>query len=66
MREFLSDHHVPFEDRNVRASEEARRELADRADAVVVPQLFWGDRHVVGFDPEALTELVDAYRATVA
>ena len=63
MREFLSAHDVPFSDRNIRQSEEARAELAARTDQLVVPQLFWGDRHIVGFDPEALTELVEAYRA---
>ena len=62
MREFLSDHEIPFQDRNIRKSEEARAELAGRTEQLVVPQLFWGDRHIVGFDPEALTELVTAYR----
>lgn len=62
MREFLSDHDVPFADRNIRKSEEARAELAGRTDKLVVPQLFWGDRHIVGFDQEALTDLVYAYR----
>ena len=62
MREFLSDHDVPFADRNIRQSEDARAELAGRTAKLVVPQLFWGDRHIVGFDPEALTDLVDAYR----
>ncbi len=66
MREFLSDHDVPFADRNIRGSEEARAELSKRTDKLVVPQLFWGDRHIVGFDPEALTGLVEAYRETRA
>jgi glutaredoxin len=66
VREFLSEHEVPFEDRNIRRSEEARDELATRAGALVVPQLFWRDRHVVGFEPEALADLVAAYRADAA
>lgn len=66
MREFLSAHDVPFADRNIRQSGEAREELAGRTDKLVVPQLFWGDRHIVGFDPEALTDLVEAYRADAA
>lgn len=66
MREFLSDHEIPFADRNIRKSEEARAELAARTEKLVVPQLFWGDRHVVGFDPEALGELVQAYRRSAA
>jgi glutaredoxin len=66
VREFLSDNDVPFEDRNIRQSEEARAELAERSADAVVPQLFWGDVHVVGFDPDALGELVRAYRAAAA
>lgn len=61
MREFLSDNEVVFEDRNIRGSEAARAELAARTSELVVPQLFWGDTHIVGFDPESLTELVRAY-----
>ena len=63
MREFLSGHDVPFEDKNIRASGEAREELSALTSQLVVPQLFWGDRHIVGFDPEALNELVRDYRA---
>ena len=66
MREFLSDNDVPFEDRNIRRSEEARAQLAERSADIVVPQLFWGDRHIVGFDPSALDELVNDYRASAA
>ena len=66
MREFLSDNDVPFEDRNIRQSEEARAELAERSADLVVPQLFWGDVHIVGFDPEALDRLVGAYRTAAA
>ncbi len=62
MREFLSAHDVPFVDQNIRRSGDARAELAGRTEQLVVPQLFWGDRHIVGFDPEALTELVRDYR----
>jgi glutaredoxin len=64
VREFLSDHDIPFDDRNIRGSDAAREELATRTGKLVVPQLFWGDRHIVGFEPEALTELVRAYRET--
>jgi hypothetical protein len=31
-----------------------------------VPQLFWGDRRIVGFEPSALADLAHAYRASVA
>jgi glutaredoxin len=66
VREFLSGHDVPFEDRNIRRSEAARAELTDRTGALLVPQLFWRDHHVVGFDPEALGRLADAFRAAAA
>jgi glutaredoxin len=63
VREFLSGNEIAFEDRNIRGSDDARAELAARTGQLVVPQLFWGDRHIVGFDPEALAELAAAYRA---
>lgn len=62
MREFLSDNDVPFDDHNIRQSEEARIDLSERTEQLVVPQLFWRDHHIVGYDPEALGELVRAYR----
>jgi len=65
VREFLSDAEIPFEDRNIRGSEAARDELAGRTSKLVVPQLFWRDRHIVGYDPAALEELVVAYRSGV-
>ena len=61
MREFLSVNNVPFEDRNIRRQPAARAELEARTGALVVPQLFWGERHIVGYDPDALDELVAAY-----
>jgi len=66
VREFLSDHDVPFEDRNIRRSTVDRDELATRTGSLVVPQLFWRDRHIAGFDPDALTELVREYRASAS
>jgi glutaredoxin len=66
VREFLSGNDVPFVDRNIRQSSAAREELQRRTGQLVVPQLYWRDRHVVGFDPDALAELVTAYRASVA
>jgi glutaredoxin len=64
VREFLSVNNVTYEDRNIRKLPEARAELESRTGGLVVPQLFWRDRHIVGFDPEALADLVDAYRQT--
>jgi glutaredoxin len=64
VREFLSDANVEFDDRNIRKSEDARAELESRTGQLVVPQVFWRDRHIVGFDPDALAELVAEYRGT--
>ena len=66
MREFLSDNGIPFDDRNIRVSEQARDELAERTGKLVVPQLFWRDHHVLGFDPVALEALAVSYREAVA
>jgi glutaredoxin len=66
VREFLSDNGIPFADRNIRWSEAARDELATRTGKLVVPQLFWRDHHILGFDPEALDELATAYRAAAS
>jgi len=61
VREFLSDQQIPFEDRNIRQNEAARDELSARSTDLIVPQLFWGDHHIVGFDPAALEDLALAY-----
>jgi glutaredoxin len=66
VREFLSDNEIPFDDRNIRGSEDARDELAARTGKLVVPQLFWRDHHILGFDPAALDELATAYKASLA
>jgi len=66
VREFLSDNGIPFDDRNIRVSEQARDELAERTGKLVVPQLFWRDHHVLGFDPVALEALAVSYREAVA
>ena len=59
-------HEIPFDDRNIRQHGAAREELLARTGDLVVPQLFWGDHHIVGFEPAALAELVDAYREGAA
>ena len=66
MREFLSDNEIPFDDRNIRGSEDARDDLATRTGRLVVPQLFWRDHHILGFDPAALEKLAIAYKASLA
>ena len=45
---------------------EARDEPATRTGRLVVPQLFWRDHHILGFEPEALDSFATAYKATLA
>jgi glutaredoxin len=66
VREFLSDNEIQFDDRNIRGSKDARDELASRTGKLVVPQLFWRDHHILGFDPAALDELATAYKVSLA
>ncbi len=63
MREFLSAQGVEFQDRNIRASQAHRAELLARTGDLVVPRLEYGRRVVVGFDPDALAEVVADYHA---
>lgn len=63
MRDYLAAHGVEFDDRNIRSSEAARAELEARSGTLVVPQVVYGQRVVVGFDPEGLDEVVRLYRA---
>lgn len=62
MRDYLHAHSVEFDDRNIRQSEAARAELLALTGDLVVPLLLFGDRRIVGFDPEALDDVVSAYR----
>lgn len=61
MREYLQAHDVEFDDRNIRHSEEARRELQALNRDLLVPLLVYGDQQVVGFDPDQLDQVVTAY-----
>jgi glutaredoxin len=61
VREYLQAHDVEFDDRNIRHSEEARRELQALNRDLLVPLLVYGDQQVVGFDPDQLDQVVTAY-----
>lgn len=63
MRDYLEANSVEFDDRNIRQSEEARRELLALTGDLVVPYLVYEDRTVTGFDPEGLDTVAAAYRA---
>ena len=63
MRDYLEANSVEFDDRNIRQSEEARRELLALTGDLIVPHLIYGDRKVTGFDPEGIDAIADATRA---
>lgn len=65
MREYLQAGSVEFDDRNIRQSDEARRELLSLTGDLIVPFLIFGDRRVTGFDPGGIDEIAQAYRATL-
>lgn len=62
MRDYLQAHSVEFDDRNIRQSEEAREELRARSDDLIVPLLIYRDHEIVGFDPDALDDVIADYR----
>ena len=63
MRDFLAANSVEFDDRNIRHSPEAREELQALTGDLVVPHLLYGEHSVVGFDPDALSQVVATYHA---
>lgn len=63
MREYLHEKSVEFDDRNIRQSEEARRELLSLTGNLMVPYLTYNDMAVTGFDPEGLDQVARAYRS---
>ena len=58
MRDYLTQHGVPFVERNIRKDPSARDELARRTGRLLVPVLFVGDETVVGWDEPRLRQLL--------
>jgi glutaredoxin len=56
VRDFLTLHGVPFVERNIRKDPTARQELLERTGELIVPVLFAGERTIVGWDEEALSD----------
>ena len=54
MRDYLTDHGVPFVERNIRSDETARQELLERTGELLVPVLFVDDQKIVGWDQDVL------------
>jgi len=66
VRDYLHAESVEFDDRNIRPSEEARRELQSLTGNLIVPVLMYGDERVTGFDPDGLSRITRMYRAATA
>ena len=64
MRDYLQAQSVEFDDRNIRHSESARNELMALTGSLVVPLVIFQGQRVVGFDPDGLSSIADAYRNT--
>ncbi len=62
MRDYLRTHLVEFDERNVRLDSSARKELEALGDGLTVPLVLYDDLRVIGFDPDTLDLVIDAYR----
>ena len=59
MKEFLSQHDVSFEEKDVAADREAREEMVNLTGRLAVPALKIGDQAVVGFDQDRIKKLLN-------
>ncbi|MGI6129630.1 MAG: glutaredoxin family protein [bacterium] len=58
VKEFLSEHNVAFEEKDVAVDREARQEMLALTGRTAVPALKIGDDAVVGFDRARISELL--------
>lgn len=58
VKEFLSQHNVAYEEKDVAADREARQEMLNLTGRTAVPALKIGDNAVVGFDRARISELL--------
>ena len=63
MREFLSEHSIPFVERNIRQDPQAKEDLQRLTGKLVVPAFEVDGEWSFGYDPERLEALTDRYRA---
>ncbi len=57
-KDFLTSKGIPFEDFNVAADLEKRKEMMDKSGQMGVPVIFIEDQMVVGFDKEKIVSLL--------
>jgi glutaredoxin len=64
VREFLSEHSIPFVERNIRQDPQAKEELLGLTGKLVVPAFAVDGEWFFGYDPERLESLVSRYRVS--
>jgi 2-hydroxychromene-2-carboxylate isomerase len=64
VREFLSEHNIPFVERNIRQDLQAKEELLRLTGKLVVPAFAVDGEWFFGYDPERLGSLVSRYRVS--
>jgi glutaredoxin 3 len=57
-KDFFTAHDVVFTDYNVATDLDKRREMVQRSGQMGVPVIYVGDKMIVGFDEEQLTQLL--------
>jgi len=62
VREFLSQHHIPFIEKNIRQDPQARDELLQLTGKLVVPAVEVDGEWFFGYDPRRLKSLISHYR----
>lgn len=60
MRIYLEAREITFEERDISADPEARRQMTEDYDSNETPTLVIHDEAVVGFDPALLDQLLDS------
>lgn len=63
VRDWLTEHGVPFVERNASTDADAARELADTG-IFATPLLVVGTHRVLGYRPDSLRSVLDAERTT--
>ena len=64
MREFLSEHNIPFVERNIRQDPQAKEELLRLTGKLVVPAFAVDGDWFFGYDPERLESLASSYQVS--
>lgn len=58
-KEFLKEHNIPFEDKNVGEDAEARNEMIEKSGQMGVPVIDIDGEIIVGFDRDRIAELLE-------